>query len=131
MSELDWAGGFWDGEGSLAINHLKHKSPVLQAGISQNHPEVLERFTAAVGFGKVYGPYTYSYHKNPRWEWAISGTRKVGAFMDVLCPYIGPIKQLQFAAVVCQRHWEVCGPCPGFTSAEALLEEWRNHELVG
>lgn len=55
MIELAWAAGLFDGEGSSYYNE---SSRSLQIRISQNYdPEVLERFRAAVGVGKVYGPY--------------------------------------------------------------------------
>src|SRR5947209_988189 len=72
--ELVWAAGFFDGEGNcrfrldkIETNRNKSRAYgafVLQIGQTQR--EVLDRFHAAVGCGKVYGPYTkQNGSKNP------------------------------------------------------------------
>lgn len=52
-TELAWAAGFYDGEGCTALS----KRGTVTLIVSQNRVEPLERFRAAVGFGRIYGPY--------------------------------------------------------------------------
>jgi hypothetical protein len=62
--ELAWAAGLYDGEGSCGCygrsDGKKRKASYwhLRLHVAQHYdPEVLHRFVAAVGVGKVYGPY--------------------------------------------------------------------------
>jgi len=54
--QLAWAAGFFDGEGSMVAGTKRQRS-VAYAQIGQSDRQVLDRFCAAVGVGKVYGPY--------------------------------------------------------------------------
>lgn len=57
MSEVAWAAGFFDGEGSLRVhNGGNSRRPFLSISVSQVDRRPLDRFAAIVG-GKVYGPY--------------------------------------------------------------------------
>jgi hypothetical protein len=51
--ELAWAAGFFDGEGCTSTD----KWDRIRITIGQKDRRVLGRFAAAVGAGKVYGPY--------------------------------------------------------------------------
>ena len=67
--ELAWAAGFWDGEGCT------YRSP-RQWFMEVNQTEVttLERFMAAVGVGKIYGPrmpHKTTLGTSPQWRWRI------------------------------------------------------------
>lgn len=54
-TELAWAAGFFDGEGSVSIRVDKRpgRKPALQLSIEQNDPRPLHRFALAVGHGRV------------------------------------------------------------------------------
>lgn len=53
---LAWAAGFFDGEGHTGRATHGRKRPIVT--ITQVDRRVLDRFRAAVGVGRVYGPYT-------------------------------------------------------------------------
>lgn len=90
--ELAWAAGFFDGEGSTSV---EKNSASLKTTISQNDPEVLERFLKAVDVGsRIYGPYYYGPKKNPRWAVQICGKSAIIAVAK-LWPYLGSIKRNQ------------------------------------
>ena len=62
--ELAWAAGFFDGEGCVrwrtckeTRNNRTREYGSFSLQIAQVHREPLDRFAAAVGAGKVYGPY--------------------------------------------------------------------------
>ena len=93
---LAWAAGFFDGEGNAQLN--KKSYPRVQ--INQLDREVLDRFTEAVGVGKVYGPYQHNSHKNSYFQYQVNGFERVQAVMAMLWPWLGSAKRSQFAAVL-------------------------------
>jgi len=56
--ELAWAAGFFDGEGCTRVNRVTnkydYKYDILSIQITQKDREVLDRFQAAVGVGRIY-----------------------------------------------------------------------------
>jgi hypothetical protein len=91
QTELAWAAGFFDGEGCTS---LETKSASLKVTITQQHPEVLERFISAVGVGKVYGPYYYGPKKKARWAINIQSKAAIVALAKIW-PYLGSEKKNQ------------------------------------
>lgn len=84
--ELAWAAGFFEGEGSVFV-HSSPSYPVA-ASLDQTEGEALiRRFHAAVGKGKVYGPYTTASGRL-RWRWAAFGD-PADDVMWHLEPYLG------------------------------------------
>lgn len=104
--ELAWAAGFWDGEGSCGCyskndrqtrkSNRRASDTYLRASVNQTDREPLDRFLAAVGVGKLYGPYTPKKNllsQTPYWGVQISG-RAVDDLFQILWPYLcGPKKQ--------------------------------------
>ena len=85
MYELAWAAGLFDGEGSTLCQHKEPKRftasgrpkdyPTLRVQIGQSDRLVLDRFTEAVGVGKVFhvkahntSANGYSYYKD-KWQY--------------------------------------------------------------
>ena len=99
-TEKAWAAGFFDGEGSTSITRYtpknQHKqSTVLTVSIKQVHPEVLERFKAAVGGeGVINGPYQRNDHQ-PYWMYRASGVDRVQGIINAIWPYLGSVKRDQ------------------------------------
>lgn len=109
--ELSWAGGLWDGEGSMAVYPKRNGSLVLHASMHQNHPEVLEKFCRIVGIGRVYGPYGPYPNRprspNPGWQWSVGGTSVVPEFFEIIRPYISSVKVEQgIEAIARYRAWK-------------------------
>lgn len=88
-NELAWAAGFFDGEGYSARKAGKYP----HIGITQKERTVLDRFAAAVGAGKVYGPYCTH---NVRFQYHLQGARAVRCVFDRLNPYLSEPKREQF-----------------------------------
>lgn len=90
--ELAWAAGFFDGEGCFSRSNYR-----VRVIIQQSHPEVLQRFADAVGFGKVHGPRTRSdsFTQKPFWTYCVNGP-KAEKIADLLWPYLGSVKKEQF-----------------------------------
>ena len=98
-TELAWAAGFFDGEGSIQL-----RKTGLQLYVGQTDPRPLERFAAAVGVGKVngpYGPYARNGTPNtwkPMYAWQVGG-RKAEAVFALLQPFLSEPKREQYDAV--------------------------------
>lgn len=95
--ELAWAAGFFDGEGWAA----KKKSRGVQARINQADPNgvpsALFRFQAALdGLGRIGGP-TREPERKDMYRWIVSSRGDVELLLELLKPWLGPIKLLQLA----------------------------------
>jgi hypothetical protein len=97
--ELAWAAGLYDGEGSCGC-YGKHdgrarKSSYWQIRLSVGQhydPEVLHRFVAAVGVGKVYGPY-----EGRKWSVQCVGAN-AEIIIERLWPWLSGPKRRQYLA---------------------------------
>ncbi|MGH2490676.1 MAG: hypothetical protein ACRDF9_04135 [Candidatus Limnocylindria bacterium] len=95
--ELAWAAGFFDGEGWAA----KQKPRGVQARINQADPNgvpsALLRFQAALnGLGRIGGP-TCEPERKEMYRWIVSSRGDVELLLELLRPWLGPIKLLQLA----------------------------------
>ena len=74
--------------------------------VAQTEPTTLHRFAAAVGLGKVRGPYRVG--SNPRWAqawyWSVEGPERVGQVLDILWPYLSEPKRQQIEK--CIDQWD-------------------------
>ena len=110
-TELAWAAGFFDGEGSTSIhpNVVNMRTYFfLCMQLTQTGdilPYTLERFRKAVGEGKVYGPYTPAgLGSLPVWKWQVQKGLSVRLVGDRLRPYLSPNKITQFD--YCLKVWD-------------------------
>lgn len=81
-TELAWAAGFFDGEGSSKriYNHYTTKKGEVRKptsnvvlSVAQTALKPLERFKEAVGgIGHINGPYKYRANQRPYWVWSAS-----------------------------------------------------------
>lgn len=105
--ERAWAAGFFDGEGSVSVcNSAGHRGTVrakyIKAECNQIHPEVLERFLAAVGVGTVRGPYG----ARPRWHYVAHGIERVEVMYEAVWPWLGSVKKEQAERKIAEyRAW--------------------------
>lgn len=126
MSELEiaWAAGFFDGEGHARWNTNIPKTAERRAYgtfaiiVAQVEREPLDRFMAAVGEGKVYGPYTYKsplrINQRRFHQYVATGKYAVEAFLKIR-PYLTSIKQVQGDAGILK-----------FRENAAIPKRWRN-----
>lgn len=103
-TELAWAAGFWDGEGSAYLTgspERRTRQPqgrINQAGTA-GVPAALVRFQHAVGFGLIKGPHRKE-GREPLYRWIVSSRAEVRAIHDLLGPWLGPVKRLQLEEVL-------------------------------
>lgn len=103
-TELAWAAGFWDGEGSAYLTGaLDRATRQPQARLNQSSmtgvPEVLTRFCAAIGFGKIAGPVIEE-GREPLYWWVVSSRREIEATYRALHPWLGVVKRRQFETLL-------------------------------
>jgi hypothetical protein len=90
--EIAWAGGLFEGEGCVTITTSRdpgHQRTFTLA-LSMTDLDPVERFAAAVGVGKVRGPYgPYKPTEKPIWQWRISRYEQSQAVIVMLWPWLG------------------------------------------
>lgn len=103
-TELAWAAGFWDGEGSAWLTQPEGRNTAQpHARINQSSttgiPQVLVRFQHALGFGAIRGP-DLAEGREPLYRWVVSSRSNVNAVLLALSPWLGTVKRRQLCAVL-------------------------------
>jgi len=91
--EVIWAAGFFDGEGTTGTRSQRGRT-YLCLQVAQCDRRPLDRFVAALGLGKVYGPYAnpgFSKKTRPIHKVAILG-RAAHEALDMLKPFLTETK---------------------------------------
>ena len=128
-TEVAWAAGLWDGEGSAGAYRMGQRLPIMKLSLSQTNQEIVDRFFAAIGHvGRVYGPYPpHNTGRQPFWIWQLVGARSEEV-MDRLWPYLSSPKRLQYDAAV-QVAWQArTGDVKTCTACGLPLD--ANHDLT-
>lgn len=101
LSELAWAAGFFDGEGTTTTQHSKRRLSGARLSVSQVHREPLDRFRAALcGLGRVHGPYKREGNRRPQYIWRAVTFEHVQASLCMLWPFLCSIKRKQAIKVL-------------------------------
>lgn len=103
-TELAWAAGFWDAEGSAYLTRARHRpTRHPRARINQSSPtgipHVLVRFQRILGLGRVRGPVLQE-GREPLYRWEVSSRADVASTFAALRPYLGMVKRRQFEVVL-------------------------------
>jgi hypothetical protein len=98
-TELAWAAGFFDGEGSIMLKAHRVRWREIVMSLTQAELTTLTRFRQAVGQGRIHGPYVYKQRK-PHWRWTVEGSDRCGDVLEKLWPYLSGPKRQQAEAVV-------------------------------
>ena len=104
--ELAYAGGLFEGEGTIYVRNLTPPKAWICLAMSDREP--IERFQAAVGgFGKIYGPYQKKKKltrngnlPKPMYVYHLYDFEKVQAVVAMLWPWLGPRRRGQAATVL-------------------------------
>jgi len=87
--ELIWLAGFYEGEGSVTLTNLKHRTQYLFS-ITSCDKDVLERVKNIIGYGNFMGPYKRENRNNkPYWQYQIGKKEHVLALLWVIYPWLG------------------------------------------
>src|SRR5688572_25273751 len=123
-SELAWAAGIFDGEGSTSTYlRRERKTPrrqiaVSQGGVPGEFPAVLVRFMSIVGVGNITGPYDGLYY------WKTTRKDAVDSVGAMLWPYLSYEKRRQFEAAALRMKRPVPAP---IDDARVLTPDSRSH----
>ena len=101
-TELAWAAGFFDAEGwAAAVKSRRGTRPVAQINQADPNgiPEVLLRFRAVVGVGRIGGPKPQD-GKVDLYHWVASSRSDVRGTFEALAPWLGGVKNTQFIEAV-------------------------------
>lgn len=106
-SEIAWAAGLFDGEGSAWLvkdpERPEWRSVALEVPQSSADgvPDVLLRFQLAVGAGAISGPRKQSnpWSRLPQYRWQLSGRHNVSAVVRTLWPHLRPVNRTRFLAL--------------------------------
>ena len=102
-TEMAWAAGLFDGEGSVSVSGTgtrpSYPQPSMEIPQSGQHgtPGSLTRFMEAVGCGSITGPHPprSPWGKLPSYRWQLGGHRKVEMVAGILWPWLGSAKRSQ------------------------------------
>lgn len=89
--EIAWAAGLFEGEGSIHVNSINTKRSTrryLLLNLSSQDLDVVERFAAAMGCGKIYGPYNDKGARRPRWSWHAKNAADTAQALALLEPFL-------------------------------------------
>jgi hypothetical protein len=86
LGGIAWAAGLFEGEGCICINAEGY---VILALVMADE-DVVRRFAAEVGAGKVSGPIKRGReHWKPMWRWLTTNRAEIEAVLHELRPYLG------------------------------------------
>lgn len=88
-TELAWAAGFIDGEGTIGRQYAKGKTYGRKLAVPQKHRECLDRLQAALGCGTVYTS------NRPIFTYQLCRRADVDHVLQVLWPYLSIYKRQQ------------------------------------
>ena len=108
-TQLAWAAGLFDGEGSIWASGPRGaswRSPAMEIAQSSSSgiPETLRRFLGAVGVGSICGPHPprSPWSRLPQYRSAVSGRHRTSVVVRVIWPWLGVVKREQILAL---RKW--------------------------
>lgn len=108
-SEIAWAAGLFEGEGSISWFKLKNRADSIKVAvtISMTDEDVIYRFANIMGFGKVKGPYQpQPTSRKVRWVWEVQNFKDCLKAINLLYPYLGVRRQAkadEFIKIVTER----------------------------
>ena len=95
VSELAWAAGFFDGEGTVYCRTRHQKYKYVNAEVAQRDRRPLDRFCAAVGLGKVIDRKGRGNTK-PHYMWVCYTQEDIKTVFEKLWPFLSDPKKEQY-----------------------------------
>lgn len=91
-SEMAWAAGLFEGEGSIEVNHPPRSRSGVRLHLNTTDLDVLEKFAAVVRCGsirEVTAPSIVRPHWKTCWSWRISTKDDCRRLLNAWLPYLG------------------------------------------
>lgn len=93
VDRLAWAAGLFEGEGSIQTRGVRPgktgKACHTSLHLTTTDEDVAQMFAAAVGCGKVYGPYRQSGNRKPHWRWTLHDLAAIRRVLEQFANYLG------------------------------------------
>lgn len=107
MSDIAWAAGLFEGEGSILCAYRLGRRPgrtMPRLSMGSTDLDILERFAATVG-GKVKGPYRPNGSKTPTsrkdiYCWRVETVRETQRILRLFWPYLGERRRAKAAEAI-------------------------------
>ena len=99
-TELAWAAGLFDGEGSAFVSGAAMRAFVkleVPQSSAVGVPETLVRFREAIGAGAIGGPYPprSPWSRLPQYRWSLGARDEVARVLAALWPWLSRVKRSQ------------------------------------
>ena len=116
--DINYAAGFFDGEGSIYANLSSQNQPRVGISVAQRRPEVLHEWNDFWGFGFLHQQESW-------WRWDISGNVQCQVVIAKLLPYLIVKKEVATVALELLQRASLRMGRPG----RSLTEEERSTRL--
>lgn len=92
--ELIWAAGLFEGEGYIHVSTNK-SSPHPQIGLNMNDEDVVVKFAAVMGMGKIrtFDPRKQNPNAHIQYRWRVTSWPHFHTFTDLLYEFLGARRQ--------------------------------------
>lgn len=98
---LAWAAGYFDGDGCFhSIAKTATHSMLIRATVASTDRELVDRFQATVGVGRVWLSRRARPPRREVWEWRVASFEKVQAVGAMLWPWLGTYRREQLIALL-------------------------------
>lgn len=88
-AETAWAAGIFEGEGTICPKRGKGNDHRYWAAVIMTDQDVLERYAAIIGLGRLYGPYQPTNPKaQPIWRWMTTKNAEIGQLHELIGPWL-------------------------------------------
>ncbi|MCR4339224.1 MAG: hypothetical protein NUW01_04970 [Gemmatimonadaceae bacterium] len=88
-AEIAWAAGLFEGEGCFSVWTGAHGRSYVRAQLGMKDGDVVERFAALAGAGKVRKRRTAHERWSPIFEWSTADSEAVRSLIVLLLPWLG------------------------------------------
>lgn len=117
-TNLAWAAGLFEGEGSCHIGRTAHRQPCVSLGMTDQ--DVVARFVDIVGVGHVRSYPSRSENRKGVFRWSVQGADEVSAVLSAILPWLGVRRRA--------RALEVLARAEEIIAARGLCK--RGHDLA-
>src|SRR5260221_4026358 len=106
-TDIAWAAGLWEGEGNIGTIHkvdARHRLPRMEPRLQlpTTDLDVLQKFQAVWGVGKIVGPYHGRPNEKPYWRWSTHSWDEFVAIRGAMRPWFGERRVATYNFVLSQ-----------------------------
>lgn len=95
ISDLSWAAGLFEGEGSIHICSSRKRYKQLRAKVNMIDRDVIYRFAKILGFGRIHVVKPRQSHHKKQWSWMTTHYEEVQWLVILFWKYFGRRRRAQ------------------------------------